>query len=147
MSKFKISEIFFIDDDAIVRMVGKKILNSIDFDKTLTQFENGKKAIEAIMERVATNQILESQGPVLILLDINMPVMDGWGFLDAFSKLDSKIKSQFKISIITSSIDASDRDKAFSYPEVLDYISKPLSGKHITDFLARHQLYEAEMPN
>jgi CheY-like chemotaxis protein len=142
MSKFKISEIFFIDDDAIVRLVGRKILNSIEFDKAFSPFENGKKAIEEIHQRIAQNHFQPTLEPVLVLLDINMPVMDGWGFLDAFSLLDEEIKTHFKISIITSSIDSSDRDKAFSYPEVLDYISKPLSGKHVTDFLTRHQLYE-----
>ncbi|WP_332912744.1 hypothetical protein [Algoriphagus boritolerans] len=53
-----------------------------------------------------------------------------------------KLKKHFLISIITSSIDTSDKTKAFSYPEVSDYITKPLTGKHILDFLKKHHLYE-----
>ncbi|MBC6367857.1 response regulator [Algoriphagus sp. AK58] len=143
MSLFKISEIFFIDDDAIVRMVGKKILKSIEFTKEVSQFENGKDAIEEIFSRIQQNKIKLTSEPILVLLDINMPIMDGWDFLDEFCKLENSVKEKFLISIITSSIDTSDKEKAFSYPEVLDYISKPLSGKHVTDFLSRHGLYES----
>ena len=78
----------------------------------------------------------------LVVLDLNMPIMDAWGFLDEFTKLDQDIKDQFLISIITSSIDSNDRNMAFSYPDVKDYITKPLSGKHVIDFLTKHQLYE-----
>lgn len=142
MSLFKIDEILFVDDDAIVRMVGKKILNSIEFNKTITQFDNGQSALDDIVRRVDQNKFDQLKEPILILLDINMPILDAWGFMDEFSKLDQKIKKHFLIAIITSSIDNSDREKAFSYPEVMDYISKPLSVKHVTDFLSKHQLYE-----
>jgi CheY-like chemotaxis protein len=71
-----------------------------------------------------------------------MPVMDAWEFLDEFSQLDQEVKDHFLISIITSSIDSSDQKKAYSYPDVKDFITKPLSGKHVTDFLSRHGLYK-----
>lgn len=143
MSRFRISEIFFIDDDAIVRMVGKKILKAIEFEGIISQYENGKSALDEIISRASQGQLHEISEPILILLDINMPIMDAWGFLDEFCQLEKAVKEKFLISIITSSIDTSDKEKAFSYPEVLDYISKPLSGKHVTDFLSRHHLFEA----
>lgn len=142
MGNFKISEVMFVDDDAIVRLVGSKILKSIHFDKKISQFENGKVAIDEIQDRVASNRISENEGPTLILLDINMPTMDAWGFLDAFQMIEENSKKHFLISIITSSIDSADRTRAFLYPDVLDYIQKPLSGKHVIDFLVRHDLYE-----
>ncbi|HSF54478.1 MAG TPA: response regulator [Algoriphagus sp.] len=142
MGIFKIGEVFLVDDDDIVKMVATKILKSIGFENTIYQFENGKTAIVEIKKRVADQTLDPSVGPILILLDINMPIMDAWGFLDEFTKLDQDIKDQFLISIITSSIDSNDRNMAFSYPDVKDYITKPLSGKHVIDFLTKHQLYE-----
>jgi CheY-like chemotaxis protein len=142
MSSFKIREVYLVDDDAIVRMVASKILRSINFQKTISTFENGQMAINEITRKAQNNEFEESGEQILLLLDINMPVMDGWEFLEEFSKLDPKIKQTFLISMITSSIDSNDRIRAFSFPEVLDYITKPLSGKHITDFLIRHNLYE-----
>ncbi len=144
MGKFKISEIMFVDDDAIVRLVGSKILKSIEFDKKISHFENGQKAIDDIQERIQTNNFPSEDCPIMILLDINMPTMDAWGFLDAFQDFDHEIKKYFLISIITSSIDSSDKTRAFLYPDVMDYIQKPLSGKHVIDFLSRHHLYSEE---
>jgi CheY-like chemotaxis protein len=141
MGSFKIREVYLVDDDAIVRMVASKILRGIEFKNTISVFENGQLAINEITKKAQNNEFEDSGEQILLLLDINMPVMDAWGFLDEFSKLDPKIKSMFLISIITSSIDSNDRTRAFSYPEVLDYITKPLSGKHITDFLIKHKLY------
>lgn len=142
MGVFKIDEVFLVDDDAIVRMVANKILRNIDFKNTISAFENGQEALDEINSRAQKNEFDGSSQRILVLLDINMPSMDAWGFLDEFTKFEKHIKDHFIISIITSSIDSNDRLKAFSYLEVWDYITKPLSGKHVTDFLTKHDLYE-----
>lgn len=142
MGVFKIGEVFLVDDDDIVKMVASKILKSIGFENTISQFDNGKTALAEIRKRIADQTLYPSSAPVLLLLDINMPIMDAWGFLEEFTKLDQEIKNHFLISIITSSIDSNDRNMAFSYPDVKDYITKPLSGKHVIDFLSKHKLYE-----
>ena len=141
---FQLNEIIFVDDDAIVRMLGKRILANLKFDREITQFENGQTAIQEIQKRVSQNEIQQSEKPTLILLDINMPVMDGWDFLDEFSALPESIKNQFYISIITSSIDRSDKEKAFSYPIVKDYIQKPMSVSLFMDFLKKHEFVKEE---
>lgn len=142
MGKFLIEEVYLIDDDSIVRLVASKILKSIGFHHTVTSFENGQLALDGIRERMASGSIPFKGRRILVLLDINMPILDAWGFLDEFAKLAHEIKEHFLIAIITSSIDSNDKTRAFSYPEVLDYITKPLSGKHLTDFLSAHHLYE-----
>jgi len=143
MSIFRIQEVFLVDDDSIVRMVATKILKSIDFNHAISSFENGQLAIEEVAKRFASNESTDTEDKILLLLDINMPVLDAWGFLDEFAQFSADIKKHFLIAIITSSIDTNDRIKAFSYSEVLDYITKPLSGKHLTDFLTKHELYVA----
>lgn len=142
MGVFKIGEVFLVDDDPIVKMVAIKILKNIGFERTITQFENGHTALLEIKKRVADQTLIHQAEPVLLLLDINMPVMDAWGFLNEFSQLNQAVRSHFLISIITSSIDSQDRKMAFSYSDVKDYITKPISGKHVTDFLTKHGLYE-----
>lgn len=142
MGNFKIKEVFLVDDDAIVRMVASKILKSIGFDKKISQFENGSLAILEIKSRISQHAIGSDSDPVLLLLDINMPIMDAWEFLTEYSQLDEEIKKHFSIVIITSSIDIHDRQMAFSYPDVKDYITKPISGTYVLDFLSRNGLYE-----
>jgi CheY-like chemotaxis protein len=141
MSLFKIKEIFLVDDDAIVRMVASKILKSIEFKNPISGFENGKLAMDEITRKIDENDFEFNDDKILLLVDINMPIMDGWAFLDEFKKLDPEVKKHFLISIITSSIDTGDKIKALSYTEVSDYITKPLSGQHILEFLSKHDLY------
>lgn len=142
MGLFKIKEIFLVDDDAIVRMVVCKILKGIGFQGSISVFENGKQAMEEISKRIENHDLEPDADQILMLLDINMPIMDAWEFLNEFEKLDSAVKDIFLISIITSSIDTSDKENALAYRSVSDYITKPLSGKHITDFLKNHSLWE-----
>ena len=142
MGNFKIKEVFLVDDDAIVRMVASKILKSIGFDKKISQFENGSLAILEIKNRITQHAIGPDSDPVLLLLDINMPIMDAWEFLSEYSLLDEEIKKHFSVVIITSSIDIHDRQMAFSYADVKDYITKPISGTYVLDFLCRNGLYE-----
>jgi CheY-like chemotaxis protein len=142
MSLFKVKEVYLVDDDAIIRMVASKILKSIEFKNPISGFENGQIALDEISKKIAANEFKFTDEKILLLLDINMPIMDSWAFLDEFKKFNQEIKKHFLISIITSSIDTSDKIKAFSYAEVSDYITKPLTGKHILEFLTKHNLYE-----
>lgn len=137
---YKLSEIIFVDDDAIVKMVGIKILKNIGYEGPISQYGNGQEAIEELKSRIAANSIKESEFPILLLLDINMPVMDSWGFLDEFEKLPDPIRRHFFIAIITSSISPQDKEQAMSYPDVRDYIQKPISPKYMSDFLKGHGL-------
>lgn len=141
MGYFKISEIMFVDDDAIVRLLGTKILTGLHFDRKISHFENGKLALDYIKKRIDEGMLPDKDRAVMILLDINMPEMDAWEFLDKFQEISFEFKKYFLISIISSSIDSSEMTRAFLYPDVLDFIQKPLSSKHVIDFLNRHHLY------
>ncbi len=73
--------------------------------------------------------------PEVIFLDLNMPEMDGWDFIDAFKKLNL---SDTKVVILTSSISANDKNKAHSYSEISAYIAKPLSPEVLEEVYAEH---------
>lgn len=142
MRVFKISEIILVEDDSIVKLVIQKILRKTGYSGTISSFINGFEAIESIKNQVATNSFDFFPERRLLLLDINMPIMDSWGFLDEFSTLPVEVKNQFLISIITSSISDEDKSQAFAYSDVEDFIQKPLSEKYLLYFLTKHALYE-----
>jgi CheY-like chemotaxis protein len=73
--------------------------------------------------------------PDIILLDINMPVMDGWDFLDAYSPLHSQVAKKIRIYILSSSISESDMDKANRNPLVSRFVSKPIPESLLEEFL------------
>ena len=77
----------------------------------------------------------DTTNPTVLLLDINMPMWSGWDFLDNFEKLDDKIKKQFKIYLLSSSIDVNDKHRARENKNVVDYIEKPLSEKTVLSML------------
>lgn len=142
MGSFKIKEIMFIDDDEIVKMVGTKVLKRINYTNEISYFSNGLEALENILYRINNNEIKVENDPILILLDINMPKMDAWEFMNEFTLLTPEIKDKFKIVIVTSSFNPEDKSKAFSYEEIEDYANKPLSVSIFKEFLIKHNYYK-----
>ncbi len=110
-----------IDDDPIFRFGTKKIMESVDFCKNFLVYKNGKEALEDLDIRLKSNIDM----PDVILLDLNMPIMDGWQFLDELVKIPNA--KQIPIYIVSSSVDSRDIEKAKNYELVTNYIIKPFS--------------------
>ncbi|WP_417610199.1 response regulator [Owenweeksia hongkongensis] len=109
-------EILLVDDDPIINFINKKVVESAFPHFPIIIFENGYSAIEYIHKN--------PEKSFLVFLDLNMPVMNGWEFLEAISH-DSN-KYNLAIHILTSSVDQSDQNKANSYKQVISYLTKPL---------------------
>ncbi len=118
MAKF--NHVCIIDDDPIYTFTTRKIMEIGSFSKYIEVFKNGKEAINALKPRVETNQNI----PEVIFLDLNMPVMDGWQFLDEFVVSGTK---KITIYIVSSSIDPADLNKAKEYSLVTNYVIKPIT--------------------
>ena len=88
---------------------------------------NGSMAIEYLQELIAGNEVL----PHLILIDINMPVLNGWEFLDAYEKLG--IQTEIDMYMLSSSVYENDIEKAKTYKTVKGFISKPLSIERLVE--------------
>jgi CheY-like chemotaxis protein len=121
---YLIKDIFLIDDDVLVNFLNQETIKDSYPDINVRSFESATDALESIKKLINT---FNSSLPQLILLDINMPVMDGWEFLEEFDQLPQHLLNHCKVIIHTSSIDPRDIEKAKSYPAVIDYITKPLN--------------------
>lgn len=119
----KIDLAFIIDDDQIYVYGMKKIISMHNLCTNLLVFNNGEEAIKYIRPIISHNDQL----PDVILLDINMPLMDGWGFLDEFIKIKPLINKKITIYMVTSSITPEDINRAKTYEELSNYFVKPIS--------------------
>ena len=119
----KVNTILLVDDDLAINFFHKRLLSKLDFGETIVPLYNGAEAIRDVRE---LNSSLSEKDLVLIFLDINMPIMDGWEFLDSFKNISSELNYQFKIFVLSSSINPDDIKKAKSNVFVTDYFSKPL---------------------
>ncbi|MBF4470890.1 MULTISPECIES: response regulator [Flavobacterium] len=115
--------IWVIDDDPIYQIIVNKIIKKSELFSSVSSFKNGKDAIDALKCTLNNNETT----PDIILLDINMPVMDGWEFMNEMVLLKSQIKEQTNIYIVSSSIALEDKSKAKEYSEIIAYLSKPIS--------------------
>lgn len=119
MRKFDL--IYVVDDDEIFVFILRKLLQKSGRFNQIISLSNGSEAIERLVAQYEKDAPL----PDLIFLDLNMPVLDGWQFLDEIEKLP--FKSQLKIYIISSSIDTREMEKAKTYSTVKSFVSKPVT--------------------
>ncbi len=119
----KFNDVMVVDDDKIYHFILKKLLKKTNIAVTPHFFENGLEAIEGLKTKEKSVEDL----PDLILLDINMPVMDGWQFLEEYKKIKDTLARETVIYLVSSSNSPIDLDKAKMFPdEVKDYFMKPV---------------------
>ncbi len=123
----KIKTICIIDDDPIFVFGTKILLKNNDFCETILESTDGEEGIECLKKYMDSNNKL----PELIFLDLNMPVLDGWGFLQAFEETFKNIDTH--IYILSSSIDSRDMERSKEYTLVKGFIPKPLTDEIIQD--------------
>ncbi|KAB2915589.1 MAG: response regulator [Bacteroidetes bacterium] len=119
----KIDVAFIVDDDQIYVFGLKKLIAINNLCKNILVFENGEKAMNYITPIMKNSEQL----PDVILLDLNMPVMDGWEFLDEFVKIKPQLSKKIQIYMVSSSINPADIERAKQYEELSDYLIKPIS--------------------
>lgn len=122
MSK-KINNILLIDDDTVNNFIVINTLNKLEITENVDSVLNGLEGIEYLKSKISSNKELI---PSVIFLDINMPIMDGWEFLQEFELLPEEVKNQCSIYMVSSSVYEDDISKSKQYKSVKDFISKPL---------------------
>lgn len=126
MMSDKNKKVLIVDDDHVILMIHKLKIMKTGVDLTPLQFLNGQTALDHIIE------YNEVENSFIVLLDINMPVMNGWEFLDSIQKM--ALKCQVKVAIVTSSVDQADQEKAKMYSQVFSYITKPVNEAEMAIF-------------
>jgi CheY-like chemotaxis protein len=115
-------KICIIDDDEIYIFLMNKSFAAMGVTNEIISFLNGADALEELIMLKYNNEDL----PSIILLDINMPIMDGWEFLTEFRKLREGISKEIQIYIVSSSIATEDIEKSKTFPEIVNYLTKPV---------------------
>lgn len=126
----KVPLTYIIDDDYIFRVIATKMLEAHPNYVRTEGFGGGKDALNHIKASLQSGQPL----PNLILLDIDMPVMDAWQFLEALRGLP--LKSKIQIVAVSSSINPEDLKRASEHPDIREFIPKPLSDERLAQLAA-----------
>jgi two-component system, NarL family, nitrate/nitrite response regulator NarL len=116
-----------IDDSDIDLFIQRRFLEVYNFSNELFLYKSAEEALDWLK----TSQ--EGTPPDIIFLDLNMPEIDGFSFLKNFLSLPDHVRSKSKIVVLTSSNNAKDREQAFSFNNVIQFITKPLKQTDIED--------------
>ncbi|MBI1770545.1 MAG: response regulator [Bacteroidetes bacterium] len=115
--------IALVDDDSIFRLIASRTIQGANITERILQFTNGGEALEYLEGNSGQLDLL----PDVLFLDINMPYVDGWMFLDDFEKIKSKLGKPISIFMVSSSLDPEDVNRAKQHKLVNDYVVKPVS--------------------
>lgn len=126
-----IKKLLCVDDDKITLTLIKLVVGKAAFAKEIITKTNGKEALDYYTE-LADKPISDAY-PEVIFLDLNMPVMSGWDFLDEFLRSYYEKFKNTKIVILSSSADPEEKARASTYPMIIGYLSKPLTIKAINN--------------
>jgi CheY-like chemotaxis protein len=130
MAGKKYRTVMLIDDNEIDNLINQKMIEAAAITENIYTHTGAKSAIEFLknMERL---EVADKVLPDVIFLDIDMPLMDGFQFLDEFEKLSTVAKKKCKIVMLTSSINPQDFNRSKKYTNVKLYLNKPLSHESI----------------
>jgi CheY-like chemotaxis protein len=116
-----------IDDDPMNNLISKLTIEMTLGQTDVRAFVNPENALEFFQNEFSTVQ----DAYALLLLDIHMPSMSGWEFLEMFDNLSFEVKDRVKICILSSSIDDRDKERSYANKNVLDFLLKPLTDKDV----------------
>jgi CheY-like chemotaxis protein len=122
-----INLIFIVDDDPIHQQIANIMIRRQGIGDNVRSFSDAQEVLDHL--RMYGQQ--PDELPDLILLDLNMPVMDGWDFLKDYAEFYEQLVKNIDIFVLTSSIDDTDRRKVDGYTFVRGYLTKPLSSEII----------------
>lgn len=124
---------FLIDDDHIGNYLTKSLLRLEGFSNSICTFESAEKALNALRQPELQEM------PEVIFLDLNMPVMNGWQFLDALAPFADQLRNRCHIYVLTSSLALADMERAQTYDLVTGLIHKPIDSGEIRAIWAQLQ--------
>jgi CheY-like chemotaxis protein len=130
MAEKKYRTVMLIDDNEIDNLINQKMIEAASITENIYTHTGAKSAIE-FLKNMEKLDVSDKVLPDVIFLDIDMPLMDGFQFLDEFEKLSGATKGKCKIVMLTSSINPQDFNRSKKYDNVKLYLNKPLSHESI----------------
>jgi response regulator RpfG family c-di-GMP phosphodiesterase len=119
-------QFILIDDDSMNNLICKLTIEMTLGESDIKAFVNPELGFEYVQ-----SDFSKQDTSALLLLDINMPIMSGWEFLELFDNLSYSIKDRVRICILSSSIDDRDKERSYANKNVADFLVKPLTDKDI----------------
>jgi len=119
--------VMLIDDNEIDNIINEKIIEANSFADNILVFQTGQEALDFLNSNQNDEEIL----PEIVFLDINMPIMDGFQFLEDFENFSETVLEKCKIIMLSSSISPKDIDRAASSKYVKKYLNKPLNARYL----------------
>jgi CheY-like chemotaxis protein len=124
---YKFDLVLLVDDNDIDNFINERIITTSGFGKNVTVKNSAQGALEHLSSLSSKGETL----PKVIFLDLNMPVMDGFAFLEEYEKFNDALKGHCKIIVLSSSISPEDINRASTNPHVQKFLNKPLSEKYL----------------
>ena len=131
--KHKTPIIALVDDDKVFQLTASRTIQASKLSDKILQFENGEEALHFLRDNAGNSESL----PDYIFLDINMPFVDGWMFLEDYDHLKTNLTKPILICMVSSSIDPRDVDRARKNSNVSEYIIKPVSREKFIELLSK----------
>jgi CheY-like chemotaxis protein len=129
-------KVMIIDDNEIDIFIASKMILKHSLAEKIIKYNNAKDALDYLIK----NQSDIKELPEIILLDINMPLMTGFEFIDIYEKLDSNLKSHCKVYIVSSTIDKDDIERARSNKNIVAFQVKPVTTKFLNSIASKSLL-------
>jgi len=125
----KIKKVAVIDDDQVFQLIIKKQIEMKQIQCEIMSFYNGQEAIDFFEANVDA----EEKWPDLVMLDVNMPVKNGWDFLEDYKFLPERLREKVKLYMVTSSVIQSDIDRANGNKNITSFVSKPITNEKLEE--------------
>jgi CheY-like chemotaxis protein len=119
----KLPIIGIIDDDTIYHFILTSIINKNKLAESILSFLDGEKAIQYLTENKMNNEKI----PDVLFLDVNMPIMDGWMFIEEYARIKTDITKKTLVFMLSSSANPIDIERAEKISEISNYIIKPIN--------------------
>jgi CheY-like chemotaxis protein len=135
MKKFKnLDSILLVDDDRFINLAHSKAIERV----SVKAINNVKEALEFLTGSGAYQDAQNTGSPGIIFLDINMPGLTGWDFLEMYRQLDDAHKAKVIVVMLTTSLNPDDHKRAMLDDNVVDFLSKPLRPEMVVELAERY---------
>lgn len=139
MTKYKdLNCILLVDDDLATNFLHRKVVQITGIDVHVQTTTSGKDALDFLCQLSKYQDTAEIPRPGIIFLDINMPEMNGWEFLEEYDKLREEQKAQIVVVMLTTSLNPDDEERAHSNKNITTFLNKPLKPEVLKDLADKY---------